>query len=141
MNNDQTKAEDKKNKWLNYGFWIIAIALAIASILFFIGTFDHKVNEPVPSGYRFVVEDHYAKSGVGWATYYIYDSYILVRKDDAENTQPPLIYDVADAAKLTYDENDTVKTCDIDSCYDYPKILNTIKKLIANKFGREYTGQ
>ena len=140
MNNEPIKAENKKDKWLQCGFWVIAFALAVTAIVFFIGTFDHKVKEPVPSGYKFMVEDHYAKSGTGWATYYVYDSYILVRKDDSENARPPMIYDVTDAAKLTYDENDTVRTCDADSCYNYPKVLNTIKKLIANKFGREYTG-
>ena len=117
--------------------------VAAVAIYFLVHTINQKAeNIMVPSGYKYVIEDHYSKSGNGWATYYIYDTYVLVKKDSEENKDElPMIYDGIDASKLNYDESDTTKICDTDSCYNYPKILTTIKKLIANKFGREYTGQ
>lgn len=139
MNNNS--ADEKKQTFLRYGFWIVAIILAAVAIFVVVNVIGGKASESVPSGYKFVVEDHYAKSGNGWATYYVYDSYVLVKKDgENDKGEPPMIYDI-DTSKLSYNENDTTKICDTDSCYQYPKVLTTIKKLISNKFGREYTGQ
>ena len=141
MNND--KANEKKEIWLRYGFWIIAILLAGAAIFALTkisGGGDSGLN--VPSDYKFVIEDHYPKSDNTWATYYVYSNYILVKKDgESTKTEPMMIYDGIDSSKLKYDLDDTTKICDTDSCYRYPKVLTTIKKLISNKFGREYTGK
>ncbi|MBR2543272.1 hypothetical protein IKF03_01580 [Candidatus Saccharibacteria bacterium] len=139
MNNDTSN--EKKENWLRYGFWVIAGLVAIVAIFVLVNMTGNGSSGPnVPSDYKFVVEDHYPKSDSTWATYYVYDNYILVKKDsEAAKNDPMMIYDGIDSTKLSYDENDTTKICDTDSCYRYPKVLTTIKKLISKKVPREYT--
>jgi len=141
LNNEQNSNE-KKNKFVQYGFWIIAGIAAAVAIFLLVSNMNNDSNSAnVPDGYKFVVEDHYASNGQGWATYYVYDSYVIVRKDsESSKERPMMIYDV-DTASLVYKENDTTKVCDKEACYDYPKVINNIKKLISKKTGREYIGQ
>lgn len=141
MNNDAIMTQNKES-WLRYGFWVIAVALAAFAIWFFINMFNHKL-AAVPDGYKFSIEDHYAANTATWVTYYIYDTYVLVRNDDPDSngSSPAIIYDGVDTSKLTLDENDTTKACDSDSCYEYPKVLSSVKQSIVGKAWREYTGR
>lgn len=137
MNNNDT--DEKRERWLQYGFWIFAALIAVAAIFILINVTSAESGLNVPSGYKFIIEDHHPKSDNTWATYYVYDDYVLVQKDSvAAKDEPLMIYDGIDTSKLNYDENDTTKVCDADSCYHYPKALTTLKKLISKKSGREY---
>lgn len=140
MNNDSTITY-KKESWLRYGFWCIAIIFVIIAVWFFVGMFNQNFSS-VPSGYKFSIEDHYAKNTSTWSTYYVYDTYVLVQDDSPEpSATPVVIYDGIDTSAFELDESDTTRTCDSDSCYEYPKVLAAVKKSIVGKPWREYTGR
>ena len=130
----------KKEKWVRYAFWFLAGVLVAIVIAILVSFLNNKTTVRVPNGYAYAIEEHFAKNNNLWSTYYVYDNYILITKDNGEDN-PIMAYDGIGASNLSYKEGDTVRTCDEDSCFDYPKVLITIKKLIANKIGREYTGK
>ncbi len=134
---------NNREKWLRHGFWFIAGIIAAFAVFKIYKMVTNRITLlDVPSGYDYVIEDHFAKSDTNWATYYIYGDYVLVKKDgEEEKDDPAMIYDGIGSSKLEYKEEDTVKMCDADSCFAYPEVLISIKKFIANKFGREYTGR
>ncbi|MBQ3464681.1 hypothetical protein IJH15_00445 [Candidatus Saccharibacteria bacterium] len=133
---------NKREKWIRHGFWFIAGAFAALAIFKLYTFMNKKLDLTIPSGYDYVIEDHFAKSDTNWATYYVYGDYVLVTKDgEEEKDEPAMIYDGIGSSKLEYNEENTVKMCDSDSCFAYPEILVSIKKFIADKFGREYTGR
>ena len=129
----------KKERWIQYGFWFLAGILVTGAMIFLFKMLNEKTTIAVPANYNYTIEDHYSKDVSLWSTYYVYDNYILVTRDDCED-RPIMAYDV-DTTTLLYDENDTVKACDKDSCYTYPRVLNAIKRAVSIKFGREYTGR
>lgn len=134
---------DKKEKFIRIGICLVAVALIGFAVWLFSGFYNEKIASPVPTNYKFMVADHYTKSGTNWATYYVYDSQILVQKDDANGNHtddPIMAYDNVDTSELELDESDTTRICDTDSCYSCPKALVALKQLIANKYWREYTG-
>jgi len=135
----QDLSKYKKERWIQYGFWFIAGILVTGVIFFLVKFLNEKTTIAVPANYNYAIEDHYSKNENLWATYYVYDSYVLVTKDNGEDG-PIMAYDF-DTSILVYDEKETIKTCDKDYCYAYPKVLTTLKKLISTKFGREYTGR
>ena len=132
----------KREKWLRYGFWFFAGVLAafvIVKLCFFI---NKKIDITTPSGYDYVIEDHFAKNDINWATYYVYSDYVIVKNDgEEEKDNPDMVYDGIGSSKLDYSEEKTIRMCDADTCFNYPEVLTTIKSFIANKFGREYTGK
>lgn len=133
---------NKGEKWVRYILWFIAGVLAAFGLFKVYCFITQKIDNTVPTGYDYMIEDHFAKSDVNWATYYIYSDYVAVKKDgEEEKDAPALIYDGIGSSTLTEDKEETVKKCDADSCFAYPKVLITIKNYIANKFGREYTGR
>ena len=131
---------ERKEKWVQYAFWFLAGVLVTFVIFFLIKMLCEKTTITIPPNYNYAIEDHYTKNENLWSTYYVYDDYVLVTKDTNEES-PIMAYDGIGASGLVYDENDIVESCDEDSCYEYPQVLNTIKKFISNKFGREYTGR
>ncbi|MBR3176020.1 hypothetical protein IKF26_01300 [Candidatus Saccharibacteria bacterium] len=136
-----SNAEEKQEQWIHYGFWIVAFALAIFAAFFFVNLLDNKF-KPIPDGYRFSVTDHSTMNDKNWATYYIYDGYILVDKevaDDGSEASKAVIYDGIDTSTLELNEQDIAEFCDVDACYHYPKVIDTIKKMLVNKASREYT--
>lgn len=130
----------KKERWIQYGFWFIAGVLVAAVIFFLIKYLNEKTTIAVPQGYNYSIEDHYTKNEALWSTYYVYSNYILVTKDGEEDS-PIIAYDGIDTSIFGYDENDTTKACDADSCYTYPRALDAIKKYLSTKYGREYIGR
>ena len=131
---------ERKEKWLQYTFWFFTGVLVAFIIFYLVKMLCEKTTINIPPNYNYAIEDHYKKDEGTWSTYYVYDDYVLVTKDSNEEA-PIMAYDGIGASNLTYDESETTKTCDEDACYEYPEILDTIKKFISNKFGREYTGR
>ena len=132
--------ENNQNKAVRYIFFIIVIALVALAISLLIN-FKNNITKPVPDGYKFSVVDHTTKDTEKWATYYVYDTYIIVYKDqknEKSKASPSLIYEGLDTSGLVLDEKSTAKTCDSDACYTYPKVLNAIKKLLVGRPSREY---
>lgn len=134
----------QKEKFTRIGFWLVAIILISVAAWFFSNFFNNNVASVVPNNYKFMLVDHYTKDTDNWATYYVYDNQILVKKDsapDATTTEYPIMaYDGVNTAELEYDESSTTRVCDSDSCYSCPKALVEVRKLIANHYGREYIG-
>ncbi len=133
--------ESNQNKIVRYGFFAIAITVVAMALSLFLNLFNNKVSKPVPDGYKFSVTDHASENTSNWATYYIYDNSIIVFKefkDESSNISPTVIYEGLNTSDLVLDENATAKTCDSAACYNYPKVLDAIKKLLINRPSREY---
>ncbi len=133
--------EGNQNKFVRYGFFIVAIVLVVLAALLFKNFFDNNVSKPVPDGYKFSITDHNTKNTEDWATYYVYDNHIIVLKEIKDNNSKgsqDTIYEGLDTSRLILDESDTSKTCDSVACYTYPKVLDAIKKLLVGRPSREY---
>ncbi len=131
----------RQNKIIHYGLWIISTVIISLAISFFIKLLNNHVLQPIPDGYRFSVVDHSTTNTADWKTYYIYDNQIIVYKefpDESSSSSPAVIYDNLDTTDLVLNEEDLAKSCDSGGCYQYPKVLNEIKKLIAGKVSREF---
>ena len=140
---NEVNIANKKDKLIRIGICLTAVAFIAFAVWLFSGFYNEKIASPVPTNYKFMITDHYTKNGKDWVTYYVYDSQILVQKDDenGEHTSDPIMaYDNVNTSELEFDESDTTKVCDTDYCYSYPNTLVALKKLIANKYWREYTG-
>ena len=134
--------EGNQNKLVRYGFFVIAIIVAVLAIFLFKNIFENNVSKPVPDGYRFSITDRNTKDTTKWATYYVYDSYIIVykeQKDESSKNSQSTIYEGLDTSDLVFDEGVTTKSCDSSACYTYPKVLDAIKKLLVGKPSREYS--
>lgn len=134
--------ENNQNKIVRYIFFIAAIALVVLAVALFLNFFNNNISKPVPDGYKFSVADHATSDANLWATYYVYDTYIIVykdQKDESLRTSPATIYEGLNTSELVLDEKSTAKTCDSVACYTYPKVLDAIKKLLAGRPSREYT--
>ena len=133
----------KKGNWMRYTLWGVA-ALCISVLFFtFFSTITNEISAAVPEGYKFSVTDHYNEGSNIRTTYYIYENKIFVEDESFESdsvNRATLIYDGVNTHDLILDENDTAELCELGVCHSAPKVLITIKKLIANKPGREYIG-
>ena len=130
-----------QNKLVRYGFVVIVIAIIAYAASLFWGIFNDSVVKPVPDGYKFSVVDHATNDKSKWATYYVYDTYIIIykdQKDESSKSSQATIYEGLDTSNLVYDETATAKTCDSAACYSYPKVLDSIKKMLVNRQSREY---
>lgn len=142
MNNlNVIESVNRQNKIIHYVLWVVTIILAIMAAGFFVRILNEQVWQTVPSGYKFAVSDHSTKDVGKWTTYYVYDHQIIVYKefpDKDSNTSPATIYDNVDTSSLILEEDNLAKSCDADACYNYPKVVDDIKTLIANKINREF---
>ncbi len=135
----------KKGNWMRYSFWAIAAAaIFILFSMFFNTMFNNgEISAAVPEGYTFAVTDHYAEGSNLRTTYYVYKDHIIVEDESVYNNvvnRTLLIYDNISTANLKLDENDTTEVCELGACYQRPKVLAVIKKLISRRVGREYIG-
>lgn len=134
----------KKGNWLRYSFWGIAALCIIILFSFFFNTMlSGEISAAVPEGYRFAVTDNYAEGSSIRTTYYVYKDHIITEDEsfnDGEVNRSLLIYDNISTATLKYDENDTTEICELGACYQRPKVLAVIKRLISRRVGREYIG-
>ncbi len=134
----------KKGNWLRYSFWGIAAACIVILFCFFFNTMmSGEISATVPEGYRFAVTDNYAEGSSIRTTYYVYKDHIITEDEsfnDGEVNRSLLIYDNISTATLKYDENDTTEICELGACYQRPKVLAVIKRLISRRVGREYIG-
>ena len=134
----------KKGNWLRYSFWGIAAACIVILFCFFFNTMmSGEISAAVPEGYRFAVTDNYAEGSSIRTTYYVYKDHIITEDEsfnDGEVNRSLLIYDNISTATLNYDENDTTEICELGACYQRPKVLAVIKRLISRRVGREYIG-
>ena len=132
----------KKGNWMRYTLWGIGV-IAIGALLY---SFFHIINADVsstivPDGYSFAIKDDYIEGSRITTTYYVYDGKIFVEdesEDDGKVNRTVMIYDNINTSNLILDENDTTEVCELGACANKPKVLATIKRLIANKIGREY---
>lgn len=132
---------NRQNKIVHYGLWIIAFVVVALASGFFTRILNEQVWQPVPSGYRFSVSDHASKDTSRWNTYYIYDNQIIVYRefpDENAKHSPATIYDNINTSTLVLDEKALAESCDQDACYRYPKVLDQIKALLANRINREF---
>lgn len=128
---------------MRYTLWGLA-AICIGILIFsFINMMNSDISAAVPKGYRFSVTDNYAEGSKIRTTYYVYDDHILVEDESFDSdkiNRIVMIYDSINTASLNYDADDTTKICELGSCYERPKVLAVIKRLISHKIGREYIG-
>ena len=133
----------KKGSWMRYSLWALAGACIGILIFSFINMMNSEVSASIPSNYKFLVTDNYAVGSKIRTTYYVYDNHILVEDESFEKdatNRVVIIYDNINTEPLKYDENDKTKICELGACYERPKVLAVIKKLISSKMGREYIG-
>ncbi len=134
----------KKGNWLRYSFWgIAAVCLIILFSFFFNTMISGDISAAVPEGYRFSVTDNYAEKSSIRSTYYVYKDHIIVEDESFNNDEVNrtlLIYDNISTSTLEYNENDTTEICELGACYQRPKVLAVIKRLISRRVGREYIG-
>ena len=134
----------KKGNWMRYSFWALAAACVIFLFSMFFNTIlSGDYSAPVPDGYKFAVTDHYTEGSKIRTTYYVYKDHIIVEDESIYNdivNRTLLIYDNISTATLNLDENDTTEICELGACYQRPKVLAVIKKLISRRVGREYIG-
>lgn len=128
---------------MRYTLWGVA-ALCISVLFFtFFSMMTNEISAAVPEGYKFSVTDNYNEGSNIRTTYYIYENRIFVEDESFESnsvSRATLVYDSINTHDLALDENDTTELCELGVCHSVPKILITIKKLIANKPSREYIG-
>lgn len=134
----------KKGNWLRYSFWGIAALCVIILFCFFFNTMmNGDISAVVPEGYRFAVTDNYAEGSSIRTTYYVYKDHIITEDESFNNgevNRSLLIYDNISTSTLNYDEEDTTEICELGACYQRPKVLAVIKRLISRRVGREYIG-
>lgn len=134
----------KKGNWLRYSFWGIATACVAILFYFFFNTMmNGDISAAVPEGYRFAVTDNYAEGSSIRTTYYVYQDHIIVEDESHNNgevNRSLLIYDNISTSTLKFDEDDTTEICELGACYQRPKVLAVIKRLISRRVGREYIG-
>lgn len=128
---------------MRYTLWGLAVVCIVMLFHFFVNTVSGEISAAVPKGYKFSVTDNYGEGSDIRTTYYVYDDYILVEDESFEKNgvnRAVRIYDNINTSTLSYDQSDTTEICELGTCYEKPKILATIKKLLARKVGREYIG-
>ena len=134
----------KKGNWMRYSFWgIAALCLVILFSFFFNTMMSGDISAAVPEGYRFSVTDNYTVGSSIRTTYYVYKDHVIVEdesRNDGQVNRSLLIYDNISTSNLELDEEDTTEICELGACYQKPKVLAVIKRLISRKVGREYVG-
>ena len=144
MSNEISAVSYKKGNWMRYTLWGLAAFCIAILIITFINMMSGEISAAVPEGYKFAISDEYGEgNGKVRTTYYVYDEAIYVEtegyKEDGVD-RAVLIYDGVNTSKLELNEAETTKVCYGGSCVYKPKVLITIKNLIAHKIGREYIG-
>lgn len=128
---------------MRYTLWGLATICIIALFSFFINAVNGEISAAVPEGYKFSVTDNYSEGSRVRTTYYVYDGHILVEDESFEKDEvnrAVRIYEGISTTDLTYDANDTIEVCELGTCYEKPKALAVIKRLLSRKVGREYIG-
>lgn len=133
----------KKGNWMRYTLWGVAAVCVFVLVSYFMNELNGDISAAVPEGYRFSVVNNYAEGSQLRTTYYVYDDHIIVEDesftDDAVN-RTLLIYDNLDTTTLDYDPEDKIEICELGVCYERPKALTVIKKVLSRKTAREYIG-
>ena len=105
-------------------------------------TMNGDVSATVPEGYRFSITDNYVEGSNVRTHYYVYDDKIMVEDESVNDNvvnRTVLVYEGINTTSLKYDD-ETIEMCELGACREKPRILATIKSLIARKPGREYIG-
>ena len=138
-----TSVAYKKGNWLRYTLWSLAAICIGVLIYFFINTLRDTTSTNVPDGYNFSVIDSHGSDDQIRTIYYVYGDKILVADEspsDNSVNRTILIYENINTADLSYKPDDMTEVCESGICYKRPKVINKIRKLLAGKIGREYTG-
>lgn len=136
-----TSVAYKKGNFVRYGLWAIVVVLLIVSAVISTQILKNEFSTTVPSGYKFIVSDAKAEANGNRTTYYVYADSILVDNLDLTSEsrkRTSYIYDNVDTSSLELDTEDTYDECDSDACYKIPKVVQSIKKMLHGKIGREY---
>ena len=129
-----------QNKIVRYGFWTAAILMVAIAGTFFASFFNSQMVTKFPDGFKFIVTDNSSKNQSEWTTYYVYDTYIIVSKEKTDESaiSPNLVYEGLNTSTLVYKKDEVSKKCDSEACYSYPKVVDSIKKLLIGRPSREY---
>lgn len=133
----------KKGNWMRYTLWGLATVCIIILFSVFINMMNGEISAAIPDGYRFSVTDNYSEGSKIRTTYYVYKDHVIVEDESFENgtvNRALLVYDDINASNLSFNADDTAEVCELGACYERPKVLAVIKKLISRKVGREYIG-
>ena len=138
-----TSVAYKKGNWLRYTLWALAAVCIGVLIYFFVNTLREATASSVPEGYAFAATDGHGSDGKLRTTYYVYDDKILVEDETFKENSVDriiIIYENIGTDSLSYNFDDTIEICEADNCYNRPRVITKIQKLLAGKIGREYTG-
>lgn len=133
----------KKGSWMRYTLWGLAVICIAVLMTTFFGMLNGEISAAVPDGYKFSVTNNYSDKSRVRTTYYVYDNRIFVEDESFEKdsvNRIVLVYEGVNTDSLVLDPNDTIEICELGTCYQVPKVLAVIKKLVSKKTGREYIG-
>lgn len=140
-NPEITSVAYKKGNWVRYGLWAIVAALLVASGVITAQILKEQFSSDVPKDYKFLVADEQTEAKGIHTTYYVYDNSIIVKQEKLDSEPPEktlVIYNDIDTSSLVLNTEETTNVCDSDACYHIPKVVASIKKIIANRASREY---
>lgn len=133
----------KKGNFMRYTLWGLAAVCVFVLVSCFVNMMNGDISAAVPDGYRFAVVDRYAEGSHLRTTYYVYDDHVIVEDEsfvDNEANRTLMIYDNVNTTTLDYDPDDVTEICELGACYERPKVLAVIKRVLARKVAREYIG-
>ncbi len=128
---------------MRYSLWALGFVCVFAAVINFMGAVSLETSAAVPEGYRFAVTNNYNEGSKIRTTYYVYEDHIIVEDEsfvDGTVNRTLVVYDGVDTRTLDYDPKDVTEICELGACYEKPKVLAVIKRVLSHKAGREYIG-
>ncbi|MBR3052448.1 hypothetical protein IKG60_02410 [Candidatus Saccharibacteria bacterium] len=105
---------------------------------------QNDTNTDLPNDYVFAVIDDANTINGAVVTYYVYNDKVITERRQASDEQGEkaiLVYDGVDTSKVVYTGDNATEVCAVTVCKKKNKPLKVVKKIIADKVGREYVGR